>query len=45
MELSDLPPPAAKILVVEDEPLIRMDLVASLEDMVSRFSMRPMPTK
>lgn len=25
--------PAAKILVVEDEPLIRMDLVASLEDM------------
>ncbi|BCH29860.1 hypothetical protein MesoLjLc_17900 [Mesorhizobium sp. L-8-10] len=25
--------PAAKILVVEDEPLIRMDLVSSLEDM------------
>lgn len=25
--------PAAKILVVEDEPLIRIDLVSSLEDM------------
>lgn len=25
--------PAAKVLVVEDEPLIRMDLVAVLEDM------------
>jgi len=45
MELSDIPPPAAKILVVEDEPPIRMDLEASLEDMGFRFSMRPMPAK